>query len=223
MAPSSSQGLLSMTPATSASALDQLFVDLAHPNPYVQTEAFLAMVRHHSEASLPRLILLLDHEDVVRRRAAVRALGAFGEPAMLPLAQKFQSSRDGTVRASCVKAYAQIASNLPGLQFPSEAMAVLKTALDDESPVVAIAAVMALGQVGEQALPLLIQVCRGSNEAQAVAAVNALVNIDHPDVSICLAQLAACEDTDAYVLESVTSALVRVDDLRGRQPSLLSS
>lgn len=212
-----------MAPATSATALDQLFVDLAHPNPYVQTEAFLAMVRHHSEASLPRLILLLDHEDVVRRRAAVRALGAFGEKAMLPLAQKYQTSCDGTVRASCVKAYAQIASNVPGIVFPSEAMAALETALQDDSPVVGIAAVMALGQVGEQALPLLIQVCRGRNEAQAVAAVNALASIDHPDVTGCLVSLATSEATDTYVRESVDSALVRVEDLRARQPSRSSS
>ena len=62
-----------MAPATSTSSLDQLFDDLGHPNPYVQTEAFLEMVRHHADASLPRLLLMLDHPDVVRRRAAVRA------------------------------------------------------------------------------------------------------------------------------------------------------
>lgn len=207
----------------STCTLDDLFEDLGHPNPYVQTEAFLAMVRHHPEASLPRLLQLLDHQDVVRRRAAVRALGAFGERAMLPLAEKFQTSLDGTVRASCVKAYAQIASNVPGIAFPPEAMEALVAALGDDSPVVGIAAVMALGQVGEQALPLLIQACRGANEAQAVAAVNAMASIDHPDVATCLAELAAIDSTDVYVRESVVSALARVDDLRSRQASVQSS
>ena len=211
-----------MAPGTSTCSLDQCFEDLGHPNPYVQTEAFLAMVRHHPEASLPRLLQLLDHQDVVRRRAAVRALGAFGERAMLPLAEKFQTSLDGTVRASCVKAYAQIASNVPGINFPPEAMEALTTALRDNSPVVGIAAVMALGQVGEQALPVLVQVCRGANEAQAVAAVNALASIDHADVAICLAQLAAADTTDVYVRESVVSALARVEDLRARQSSSTS-
>jgi bilin biosynthesis protein len=212
-----------MAPATSAPPLDQLFEDLGHPNPYVQTEAFLAMVRNHAEAALPRLLLLLDHEDVVRRRAAVRALGVFADRAMLPLAQKFHASLDGTVRASCIKAYAQIASNVRGILFPPEAMAALEAALHDDSPVVAIAAVMALGQVGEQALPLLIQVCEGANEAQAVAAVNALAGIDHPDVTTCLGKLATGEDTDVYVRETVASALARLEDLRTRQPSALSA
>jgi bilin biosynthesis protein len=211
-----------MAPATSAPTLDQLFEDLGHPNPYVQTEAFLAMVRNHAEAALPRLLLLLDHEDVVRRRAAVRALGVFADRAILPLAEKFHASQDGTVRASCIKAYAQIASNARGILFPPEAMAALEAALQDCSPVVAIAAVMALGQVGEQALPLLIQVCQGDNEAQAVAAVNALATIDHPDVASCLAQLAAAEDIDTYVRETVASAMARLEDLRARQPAVLS-
>jgi len=208
-----------MATATSTGSLDQLFDDLGHPNPYVQTEAFLEMVRHHADASLPRLLLMLDHQDVVRRRAAVRALGVFADRAMLPLAAKFHASSDATVRASCVKAYAQIASNRSGIDFPPEAIAVLEAALHDGSPVVAITAVMALGQVGMQALPLLLQVCRGNNEAQAVAAVTAMAGIDHPDVAACLIELSTADNTDPYVLETVISSLARLDDLRNRQVS----
>jgi bilin biosynthesis protein len=180
------------------------------------------MVRHHAEPALPRLLLLLDDQDVVRRRAAVRALGVFADRAMLPLAEKFHASTDATVRASCVKAYAQIASNVRGIPFPPEAIKALEAALHDDSPVVAIAAVMALGQVGEQAVPLLIQLCHGANEAQAVAAVNALASIDHPDVASCFAALAASAETDPYVRETVASAQARMEDLRSRQPSALS-
>ena len=207
-----------MAPATSTGSLDQLFDDLGHPNPYVQTEAFLEMVRHHADASLPRLLLMLDHQDVVRRRAAVRALGAFADRAMLPLAAKFHASFDATVRASCVKAYAQIASNRPGIDVPPEAMAALEAALHDASPVVAITAVMALGQVGRQALPLLLQVCRGKNEAQAGAAVTALAGIDHPDVAACFLELSTAENTDHYVLETVIASMARLEELRMRQP-----
>ena len=205
-----------MQPVSNTSSLDQLFEDLGHPNPYVQTEAFLEMARHHEVASLPRLLLLLDHKDVVRRRAAVRALGAFAERAMLPLAVRFNTSTDPIVRASCVKAYAQIASNRKGIVFPAEAMAVLEDALQDISPVVAIAAVMTLGQVGEQALPLLLRISRDDNEAQAVAAVNALAGIDHPNVISCLAELSSAEGSDTYVRETAISALARVEQLHKR-------
>ena len=68
------------------------------------------------------------------RRAAVRGLGAFGATALQPLAELFEVSTDGTVRASCVKAYAQIASNYPDQTFSPAAMAVLEKALSDDSP-----------------------------------------------------------------------------------------
>lgn len=199
------------------SDLDQLFEDLAHPNPYIQTRAFMAMVEHWPDEAMPRLIALLDQPDVALRRASVRGLGAFGARSMQPIADCFAASTDDTVRASCVKAYAQLASNYTDLDFTDQAMAVLREALNDRSPVVAVAAVMALGQVGRQAVFLLLEVSRGHNPAQGVAAVNALAQIDHPAVEPGLQQLLDDPATDAYVRETVGSAMVRIEDLKARQ------
>ena len=138
---------------------------------------------------------------------------------MQPIAACFTSSDGDTVRASCVKAYAQLASNYPDLPFTTQAMEVLRLALADDSPVVAVAAVMALGQLGRQAVPLLLQVTRGDNPAQGVAAVNALAGIDDPAIEPALQQLHEDPDTDGYVKETVVSALIRVKDLQARQPS----
>jgi bilin biosynthesis protein len=197
--------------------LDQLFADLAHPNPYIKTRAFTAMVEHWPDEAIPRLIALLDQPDVSLRRASVRGLGAFGARSMQPIAECFSTSSDDTVRASCIKAYAQLASNYAGQAFTEQAMAVLREALDDRSPVVAVAAVMALGQVGRQAVPLLLQVSRGNNPAQGVAAVNALAQIDHPAIEPALQQLLDDPATDDYVRETVSTALIRIEDLKARQ------
>ena len=199
--------------------LDQLFADLSHPNPYIQTQAFTAMAQHWQEEAMPRLIALLDQPDVSLRRASVRGLGAFGEVAMQPIADCFRSSDDGTVRASCVKAYAQLASNYPGIPFSVDAMDVLQAGLADPSPVVAVASVMALGQVGEQAVALLLEVSRGDNPAQAVAAVNALAEINHPSVEQGFEALLAIDNLDDYVRETLASAVLRVKDLKARQPA----
>ena len=199
--------------------LDQLFADLSHPNPYIQTQAFTAMAQHWQEEAMPRLIALLDQPDVSLRRASVRGLGAFGEVAMQPIADCFRSSDDGTVRASCVKAYAQLASNYPGIPFSVDAMDVLQAGLADPSPVVAVASVMALGQVGEQAVSLLLEVSRGDNPAQAVAAVNALAEINHPSVEQGFEALLALDNLDDYVRETLASAVLRVKDLKARQPA----
>ena len=176
--------------------IDQLFKDLEHPNPYIQTEAFLALVRHWPDESLPKLLELLDQENITLRRASVRAIGAFGE---MSLALKFRQSSDATVRASCIKAYAQVASNYCGISFPEEAINALKCALVDDSPVGALAAVMALGQVGIQALPLLKEICRGANPALAVAGVNAIVEIKDPSITYFLQDILQSKTTDSYV------------------------
>lgn len=198
--------------------LDQLFADLSHPNPYIQTQAFTGMAQHWKAEAMPRLIALLNQPDVSLRRASVRGLGAFGEDAMQPIADCFRSSEDGTVRASCVKAYAQLASNYPGLPFSDSAMEVLQAGLADPSPVVAVASVMALGQVGQQAVRLLLEVSRGDNPAQAVAAVNALAEINDPSVEEGFEALLALDGLDDYVRETLASAVLRVKDLKARQP-----
>ena len=42
--------------------LDRLFADLAHPNPYIQTEAFTAMAEHWQAEAMPRLIALQSNQ-----------------------------------------------------------------------------------------------------------------------------------------------------------------
>jgi len=194
--------------------LDALFADLAHPNPHLQTQAYLAMVDHWPAESMPRLLALLDQPDVSLRRAAVRGLGAFGAVALQPLAELFAQSADGTVRASCVKAYAQIASNFPEQEFSPDAMRVLETALSDESPVVSQSAVMALGQVGVQALPLLIKICKGDNIAHVQSAAMALAEIPAPEAEACLRDVFSDPATDPLARQMVEASLGRLESSR---------
>ncbi|PTU01651.1 glycosyltransferase [Pseudomonas sp. HMWF031] len=194
--------------------LDALFADLAHPNPNIQREAYLAMVDYWPEQSTPRLLALLGQSDVSVYRAAVKGLGAFGAKALQPLADLFTSSPDGTVRACCVKAYAQIASNFPEEEFSPEAMTVLETALSDESPVVSQSAVMALGQVGIQALPLLIRICKGDNIAHVQSAAMALAEIADPQAEACLREVLDDPSTDPLARQMVEASLGRLESRR---------
>ena len=99
-------------------------------------------------------------------------------------------------------------------------MAILESALIDQSPVVSLAAVMALGQVGFQSLDLLLNVAVGENPALAVAAVNALAEIDDSRVEECFAKLLENQSTDSYVHSTVTSASERARALRTRKKNL---
>ncbi len=199
--------------------LETLFEDLSHPNPDIQAQAYWGMVDHFPEQSIPRLLALLDQPDVSLRRAAVRGLGAFGSTALQPIAGLFATSSDGTVRASCVKAYAQIASNYPDEDFSADAMTVLEQALDDSSPVVSQSAVMALGQVGVQALPLLMKICKGNNIAHVQSAAMALAEIDDPAAEACLREVYNDPTTDELSKQMVEASIGRLESIRSHQKS----
>lgn len=203
--------------------LETLFQDLSHPNPNIQNQAYWAMVEHYPTESMPRLLALLDQADTSLRRAAVRGMGAFGSRSLEPLAEKFRSSDDGTVRASCVKAYVQVAANFPDEAFSDDAMEILEEALVDDSPVVSQSAVMAIGQVakqgtvGKQAIPILLKICKGDNLAHMQSAVMALGEIDDPASEISLKELLQDESTDPMVREVVESSLARLENIKANK------
>lgn len=166
------------------------------------------------ENTIPRLMGILAEEDIVYRRAAVQALGVMGSDAVPPLVDSLLNSDNATIRGSCAKALAYIALYHPDVPFPTEGLQGLKTALDDPNPVVHIAAVMALGEIGSPALDILIEAVKTTdNVAVAVAIVNALGSIGDKRAEEVLAALASDESADSYVRESATSALSRLEQV----------
>jgi bilin biosynthesis protein len=128
------------------------------------------------------------------------------------LVEPLLNSENPTVRSSCAKALAQIIVNYPDVPFPPEGIEGLKQAINDPNPVVHIAAVMALGEVGSPALALLIEALQTTdNVAVAVTIVNALGGIGDPQAVEILTKLANDESADSYVSESAVSALSRLE------------
>jgi len=174
----------------------------------------LAEVR--DEQTIPRLMEILDEEDVAYRRAAVKALGVIGEDAVPSLVEVLLESDNATVRASCTKALAQVSFNHPGDPFPEEGIRGLKAAIDDPNPVVHIAGAMALGQIGSPVFELVVEVLETTeNLALAVALINALGSMGDSRAKEVLSRLEQDESKDSYIRESATSALSRLDQVIG--------
>lgn len=191
---------------------DTLFQQLKHPNPNLRERAMYELVEKRDEQTIPRLISILDEEDVTYRRSAVKALGFIGSDSVLPLVELLLNSDNAIIRSSCAKALAQVAYNHPEDHFPEEGIQGLKTALNDPNPVVHIASAMALGEIGGPALEALIETLKTTdNEALAIAIVNALSSIPDERIVEVLTTLANDESADAYVRESATSALSRLE------------
>lgn len=191
---------------------EQLFQQLRHPNPHLRDQAMWELAENPDETTIPRLMSILDEDDTTYRRAAVKALGAIGVDAVTPLVDALLNSDNVTVRGSAAKALAQVAINHPDVPFPEVGIQGLKTALDDANPVVHIAAVMALGEIGAPVVDVLIEALQTTeNPALAISLVNALASIgDRRSVEV-LNSVIENESTDPYVRESATSALSRLE------------
>ncbi|MBD2676410.1 MULTISPECIES: HEAT repeat domain-containing protein [Nostoc] len=193
---------------------DSLFEQLKHPNPNLRERAMWQLAEVRDENTIPRLMSILDDEDVTYRRAAVKALGAVGVDAVPALVELLLNSDNATVRGSCAKALAQVAANHPDVPFPEEGLQGLKTALNDPNGVVYIASVMALGEIGSPAFEILTEALKTTdNVAVAVAIVNALGSMGDVRGVEVLTALTNDETVDSYVRESAVSALPRLDQV----------
>ncbi len=191
---------------------NSLFDKLKHPNPHLREKAMFDIAESRDANTIPDLINILDEEDTTYRRAAVKTLGVIGVDAVPSIVDCLLNSDNVTVRGSAAKALAQIAVNYPDLPFPDAGLQGLKTAINDPNPVVHIASVMALGQMGPAAYDILVESLKTTdNIAVQVAIVNALASIREPKCAEVLKTFANDESVDAYVRESATSALSRLD------------
>jgi bilin biosynthesis protein len=194
---------------------DSLFEQLKHPNPHLRERAMWEIADARDENTIPRLMNVLGEEDVIYRRAAVKALGVIGVDAVSPLVASLLESDNVTVRGSAAKALAQIAVNYSDIPFPDEGLQGLKTAMNDPNPVVHIASVMALGEIGSPAFEILVEALKTTdNPALQVAIVNAIASVGDKRGAEILEALTSDESVDSYVRETAVSALSRLDLVR---------
>jgi bilin biosynthesis protein len=193
---------------------DELFERLKHPNPYLREQAMLGLAESQDETTIPRLMSLLAEDDTTYRRAAVKALGVIGQQTVSPLVDALLQSENVTVRGSAAKALPQVAINYPESSFPAEGIQGLQAALQDPNPVVHIAALMALGEIGPTVVDVLIEALQTTeNPALAISIVNALGSIGDPKGVAVIESILKDESTDSYVRETAVSALSRLEQM----------
>ena len=192
--------------------LDNLFEKLKHPNPNLRGKAMVEIAEKRDETTIPRLMSILDQEDVLYRRSAVKTLGVIGAEVVPLVVDSLLNSDNPTVRSSCAKALAQIVVNHPDVPMPEEGIQGLKQALNDPNPVVNIPAVMTLGEIGSPVFDLLVETLKTTdNLAVGVAILNALGSMGDPRGIEVLTNLSQDDSVDPYIQESATSALSRLE------------
>ena len=191
---------------------ESLLTQLKHPNPNLRDRAMLEIVETRDEATISQLMEILNEDDTVYRRAAVKTLGSIGIDTVPSLVEAMLNSEDVTVRGSAAKALAQVILNYPDIPFPEVGIQGLKTAMGDDNIVVNIAAVMALGELGSPAFEILAEAFSTTdNIALQVTLVNTLASLGDIRAEPILRGAIADPTVDDYVRESATSALPRME------------
>ena len=192
--------------------IDALFEKLKHPNPNLRSKAMWEIADARDENTIPRLMSILNQEDVTYRRAAVKTLGVIGADVVPSVVDSLLNSDNPTVRSSCAKALAQIVVNHPDVPMPDEGIQGLKQALNDPNPVVYIPTVMTLGEIGSPVFDLLVETLNTTdNPALGVSIINALGSMGDPRAVEVLTNLSNDKSADVYLQESATSALSRLE------------
>ena len=202
-------------------SLDDLFLDLSHPNPNIRMDACVVMSENYFDEAFPRLLDLLNDPDPMVYRTAVKGLGVFGYRVLFPLLDLFNTTNNCTVKACCIKAFVQVSVNFPESVFPEQAITALKFALDDPNPVVSQSALMTLGYFSklehekERVIPILIQACNSSNIAHVQSAVMSLAEVQSSQVDQCFMSMINNESTDPLSDEILESSISRRQGLFG--------
>ncbi len=189
------------------SDLEQLFVDLSHPNPNINEQACLRMLSAWPSESMARLIKNLANEDVALRRKSVKALGLFGHIALPHVVDLFLQNENKIVRTSCLKVLVKIAAASCEDSFPAEVFKAIEIALKDDSPEITLSVVSLLRQMGKDGLPLLIRIAKDEDILRSTAAISALSELNSPIIQTCLSELVNDLSRDEMVRLAANESL----------------
>ena len=70
----------------------ELYQDFLHPNPNINSQAFLILKKEFEVKFMNNLLTNLKEEDLFIRRKSILALGRFGEKALKPIVQLYMDT-----------------------------------------------------------------------------------------------------------------------------------
>ena len=181
----------------------QLYQDFLHPNPNINSQAFLILRKEFEVKFMNNLIANLKEEDLFVRRKSILALGRFGEKTLKSILALYMETNNTAVKVSCLKAIIQVVVNFNLEELNHEEMLVIGLALKDRAPEMILTVISLLRQLGITGRNILMKTCRDKDLLRAKASISALLEMKDQTVDDLFDELLNDKSIDPMIKEDI--------------------
>jgi len=181
----------------------ELYKDFLHPNPNINSQAFLILRKEFEVKFMDDLLANLKEEDLLIRRKSILALGRFGKKALKSIVPLYIYTNNTSVKVSCLKTMIKIVVNLNLEELTQEEMLVVDLALKDGSPEMILTAISLLRQLGKTGRNILMKTCRDKDLLRAKASISALLEMKDKTVEDLFEDLLNDKSIDPMIKEDI--------------------
>jgi len=181
----------------------ELYQDFLHPNPNINSQAFLILREEFEVEFMDNLLANLKEEDLFIRRKSILALGLFGEKTLKSIVPLYMDNNNTTVKVSCLKTIIKVVVNFNLEELTQEEMLVVDLALKDDTPEMILTVISLLRQLGKTGRNILIKICRDKDLLRAKASISALLEMKDPTVDDLFDELLNDKSIDPMIKEDI--------------------
>ena len=181
----------------------ELYRDFLHPNPNINSQAFLILRKEFEFKFMNNLLANLKEEDLFLRRKSILALGRFGEKTLKSIVPLYMDTNNTTVKVSCLKTMIKVVVNFNLEELTQEEMLVVDLALKDGAPEIILTIISLLRQLGTTGRNILMKTCRDKDLLRAKASISALLEMKDQTVDDLFDEFLNDKSIDPMIKEDI--------------------
>jgi len=181
----------------------ELYRDFLHPNPNINSQAFLILRKEFEVKFMNNLLANLKEEDLFLRRKSILALGRFGKKTLKSIVPLYMDTNNTTVKVSCLKTMIKVVVNFNLEELTQAEMLVVESAIKEDAPEIILTVISLLRQLGETGRNILIKISRDKDLLRAKASISALLEMKDQTVDDLFDELLNDKSIDPMIKEDI--------------------
>ena len=181
----------------------ELYRDFLHPNPNINSQAFLILRKEFEVKFMNNLLANLKEEDLFLRRKSILALGRFGRKTLKSIVPLYMDTNNTTVKVSCLKTMIKVVVNFNLKELTQAEMLVVESAIKDDAPEIILTVISLLRQLGDTGRNILIKISRDKDLLRAKASISALLEMKDQTVDDLFDELLNDKSIDPMIKEDI--------------------